>query len=143
MANAENEVKEATRRFYDAIEHIVSGRGPAAMSEAWHHNDRVTGGHPNGGWAIGWDELWSTWEVFAGFGRADRGGSSIRDLEAHVYGDIAYTTCIFTASPAWGGEDLACTNVLQRIDGVWKIIHHHADKGPKMGESLEKMLGEG
>jgi len=33
------------------------------------------------------------------------------------------------------GETLACTNVLHRMDGVWKVIHHHADKSPKMGEA--------
>jgi ketosteroid isomerase-like protein len=143
MATVEEEVKAAAARFYDAIEQLVSGKGLDAMSEAWHHNDRVTGGHPSGGWAKGWDQLWPTWEVFAGFGREDRGGSSIRDLDAHVYGDIAYTTCIFTASPGFGGEELACTNVLQRIDGVWKVIHHHADKSPKMGAALEKIIAEG
>jgi hypothetical protein len=135
-----DEVEAAARRFYDAIEQMISGRGLEAMSNAWHHNDRVTGGHPSGGWSKGWDELWATWTVFAGFGREDRGGSSIRDLDANVYGEIAYTTCVFKASPAFGGEDIACTNVLHRIDGVWKVIHHHADKSPKMAEALERIV---
>jgi ketosteroid isomerase-like protein len=64
-------------------------------------------------------------------------------LRIYAYGDVAYTTCIFLASPAFGGEALACTNVLHRIDGVWKIIHHHADKSPKMGAALEKIATEG
>lgn len=139
MTNDEEEVRAAARRLYDAIEQMVSGKGLQAMSDAWHHNERVTGGHPSGSWAKGWDELWVTWQIFEQFGRADRGGSTIRDLDANVYGDIAYTTCIFKAAPAWGSEELACTNVLQRIDGVWKVIHHHADKAPKMGAALEKI----
>jgi ketosteroid isomerase-like protein len=143
MGSVEEEVKAAAQRFYDAIEDLVSGKGVAAMEEAWHHNERVTGGHPSGGWSKGWDELRATWLVFAGFGRADRGGSSIRDLDANVYGDIAYTTCVFKASPGFGGEELACTNVLQRIDGVWKVIHHHADKSPKMGAALEQIIAGG
>jgi hypothetical protein len=139
MSNEEETVKAATMRLYDAIEQMISGKGLAAMREAWHHNERVTGGHPSGGWSKGWDELLATWEVFAGFGAADRGGSTVSDLDANVYGDIAYTTCVFKASPGFGGEKMACTNVLQKIDGVWKIIHHHADKSPKMGAALEKI----
>jgi hypothetical protein len=33
--------------------------------------------------------------------------------------------------------------VLHRVDGVWKIVHHHADKAPKMGAALEKIAQEG
>ena len=143
MTHDEEEVIAATRRFYDAIEDMVSGRGLEALRSAWHHTDRVTGGHPSGEWAEGWDEVWATWEVFASFGRSDRGGSKIRNLKAHVYGDVAYTTCLFVASPSFGGETLACTNVLHRADGAWKIVHHHADKGPAMGAALEKIAREG
>ena len=143
MSNDQSEVEAAARRFYDAIEQMISGKGLDAMRDAWHHTDRVTGGHPSGEWAEGWDEIWATWEVFAGFGRADRGGSQVLSLKAYVYGDVAYTTCIFKASPAFGGETLACTNVLHRVDGQWKITHHHADKAPGMGAALERIAREG
>jgi hypothetical protein len=139
MKDEEQAVLDATQRFYAAIEDMVSGRGLEAMNNAWHHTDRVTGGHPSGEWSQGWDEVWATWEVFAGFGRHDRGGSQIRGLKAHVYGDFAYTTCTFIASPAFGGEPLGCTNVLVRLNGEWKIVHHHADKSPAMGAALEKI----
>lgn len=137
--NDEELVLAAARNFYDAIEKLVGGEGLEAMRAAWHHTDRVTSGHPSGDWAVGWDEVWATWEVFAAFGRNDRGGSEVRGLKAYVYGDVAYTTCIFVASPAFGGESLACTNVLHRANGVWKIVHHHADKAPGMGAALERL----
>ncbi len=143
MRNEDEAVKAATLHFYAAIEDMVSGKGLGKMKEAWHHTDRVTGGHPSGEWAQGWDEILATWEVFSSFGRADRGGSSVRSTTVHVYGDIAYATVLFTASPAWGGETLACTNVLQKLDGAWKVIHHHADKSPAMGVALERILAEG
>jgi ketosteroid isomerase-like protein len=143
MTNDEEEVISAAKRFYDAIEQMVAGKGLEAMRAAWHHSDQVTSGHPSGEWAEGWDEVWATWEVFAAFGRADRAGSKTRSLKAYVYGDIAYTTCIFIASPAFGGDSLACTNVLHRADGAWKVVHHHADKSPKMGAALEKIAKGG
>jgi ketosteroid isomerase-like protein len=143
MTPDEELVRAATVRFYDAIEAMVSGKGLEAMKAAWHHTDRVTSGHPSGEWSQGWDEVLATWEVFAGFGHPTRGGSKVRDVRVYVYGDVAYATSIFTSSPAFGSATLACTNVLQRVDGVWKIIHHHADKSPEIGAALEKIARGG
>jgi hypothetical protein len=139
----EEEVCAAAMRFYDGIDEMVSGRGIDKIKEAWEHSDRVTGGHPNGEWSQGWAEIAVGFELFSALGRADRGGVKVRSMKAHVYGDVAYTTCLFTASPAFGGETLACTNVLRRVEGVWKIIHHHADKSPLMGAAAEKFARGG
>jgi ketosteroid isomerase-like protein len=143
MTSDESDVRDATMGFYNAIEAMISGKGLGPMQEAWHHSDRVTTGHPRGDWAQGWDEVLATWKVFAAFGREGRGGSRVRELQVHVYGDVAYATVTFVASPAFGSDTLACTNVLHRVGGVWKIIHHHADKSPAMGAALEKIAQEG
>lgn len=143
MADEEKEVYQATERFYQAIEDLVSGRGLERMRNAWHQNDRVTSGHPSGEWSQGWDEVWASWQVFASFGRSDRGGSKIRDLKVRVYGDVAYAICIFEASAGFGGDSIPCTNVLHRMNGEWKIVHHHADKSPAMGAALERIAKEG
>lgn len=143
MANAEDEVKAAVERFYAAIEDLMTGKGVDAMSAAWHHTDRVTGGHPSGGWAEGWDELFATWQVFAGFARQEFTGSRIEDLKVYLYGDdVAYTTCLFVTAESAGGEQLACTNVVHRVDGEWKIVHHHADKAPEMAAALERFASQ-
>jgi ketosteroid isomerase-like protein len=142
VETVEREVEQALRKFYSAIEDMVSGRGLDAMEAVWHHTPRVTSKHPMSDWALGWDEVWATWGIAATFGRADRGGSSLASAQVHVYGDIAYSTAVFQAAPAWGGERLLCTNVLQKLDGEWKIIHHHADPGPGMMAALERMIKE-
>jgi ketosteroid isomerase-like protein len=142
MTQDESEVLAATRRFYDAIEHMVNGGGAGPMREAWHHTPRVTSSHPTGDWANGWEEVAATWDVFASFGKKGDGGTQIRDIKVFVFGDIAYTTSVFVAAPKWGGARLNCTNVLQRVGGVWKVIHHHPDKAPSMEASMEKMVQE-
>jgi len=143
MTPEEEKVLAATKRFYDAIEQMISGKGMVAMHAAWHHTPRVTSGHPTGAWASGWDEVSATWEVFGTFGKPENAGSSIRDLRVYLYGDVAYTTGVFVASPSFGSAQLNVTNVLHRADGEWKIIHHHADKAPTMERALEKMAAEG
>jgi ketosteroid isomerase-like protein len=140
MTKDESDVLAATKRFYEAIERIVDGGGVEAMRDTWHHGARVTSSHPTGDWANGWDEVAATWDVFVSFGKKGNGGTQIRDINVHVFGDVAYTTSVFVASPAWGGAKLNCTNVLQRIEGVWKVIHHHPDKAPSMETSMEKMV---
>jgi ketosteroid isomerase-like protein len=139
----EEEVCAAAMQFYHGINDMVSGKGIERIKNAWEHSDRVTAGHPSGEWAQGWDEILPAWELFQMLGREDRGGSTVRSMKAHVYGDFAYTTCLFTSGPAFGGETLACTNVLRKVDGVWKIIHHHADKAPALGAAAEKYAREG
>jgi ketosteroid isomerase-like protein len=142
MTTEAEQVEKATRDFYAAIEDMVSGRGLDAMRNAWHHTNAVTSKHPSGEWAIGWDEVWATWELFSSFGREDRGGSKLVSIKVQAFGDFAYTAGVFQASPKWGGEKLMCTNVLQKLDGQWKVIHHHADPGPGMQAALEQMLQE-
>jgi ketosteroid isomerase-like protein len=142
MTPQEQEVHTATLRFYQAIEEMITGKGTASMRDAWHHNPQVTSSHPTGEWASGWDEVSATWDVFASFGKEGQGGTRIRDVQVHIYGDIAYTTSVFVAAPSWGGAKLNCTNILQRVNGVWKMIHHHPDKAPSMTASLEKMADQ-
>lgn len=139
----EEEVCATALGFYDGLNDMTSGRGIERIKQAWDHSDRVTAGHPSGEWSQGWDEIVAGFEIFAGLGRPERGGSSVRSMKAHVFGDVAYTTCLFMVAPAFGGETLACTNVLRRIDGAWKVIHHHADKAPKLGAFAEKFASEG
>jgi hypothetical protein len=33
--------------------------------------------------------------------------------------------------------------VLRKVDGTWKIIHHHADKSPALGAMAEKFARGG
>lgn len=142
MSDEGQAVIAATQRLYDGIEAMIAGEGPGKIKDAWHHTDRVTIRHPMGDWSVGWEEVWATWSVTATFGRPDRGGSKVLEIVPYVYGELAYATVVFQASPAWGGEQMGCTNVLLKQDGEWKVIHHHAGPSPAMQTALERMLAE-
>jgi hypothetical protein len=139
----EEQVLAAARAFYDALEHMITGKGLGPMHEAWHHAPHVTTAHPLGDWSSGWEEVESTWEIFGKIGRPEMAGSTVRDLRAWVHGDVARTTCVFVSGPFAGALKLNCTNMLQRINGAWKIIHHHADASPGLAAALEKMAAQG
>lgn len=142
MTEEQEKVLTGLRAFYAAIEDMITGRGLAAMEKAWHHEDWVSSKHPVTDWAVGWEEVKTIWEVAARFGRHDRGGSQLVDARIHLRGDLARAAVVFQSAQAWGGERLMCTDVLERINGEWKMIHHHADSGPAMAAALEKMLSE-
>jgi ketosteroid isomerase-like protein len=143
MTPDEKEVEAVVLRFYQAIEDMVAGKGAGPMRDAWHHTPTVTSSHPTGEWARGWEEVSATWDVFASFGKEGNGGTRITNVQVQVFGDVAYATSVFYASPAWGGAKLNCTNILQRMNGAWKVIHHHPDKAPSMAANLEKMATQG
>jgi hypothetical protein len=142
MTQDEEEVLAAAKRFYDAIEHMATGKGLAPMHEAWHQTSRATTSHPIGGWAYGWDEILATWGVFDVIGRESMGGNHFIDMKVFVYGDTAYTTCIFVAGPLLGSAKINCTNIFQRVNGAWKVIHHHPDQSPTMAAAIEKIASE-
>lgn len=136
MTQDELEVSTIVTRFYDAIEHLVTGHGVEPMLELWHHTPSVSTAHPLGEWAYGWDEVLATWKVIAMVGRPEIAGSTIRDLRVNVYGDMAYTTCVYVGSKAYKNAVLSCTNIVHRVDGKWKLVHHHADKSPALEGAL-------
>ena len=143
MTTDEEQILAAAKRFYGAIEEVATGKGVDAIKETWHQTADVTSAHPTGEWMHGWDEILASWQVFASFGREGAGGSKIRDLRAHYSGgDLAYTTGVFVAGAGFGGASMNVTNVLQRVNGVWKIVHHHADKAPTLEAAMEKLADD-
>jgi ketosteroid isomerase-like protein len=138
-----SQVEAALRKFYRAIDDLVTGKGLSRMQEVWEHTDRVTGKHPLGEWAVGWDEVLTTWEVASSFGKPEHTGAQLLSCKIFLYGDIAYATSVFQSAPAWGGDRLLCTNVLHKSGDVWRIVHHHADTSPNLVKALERMASEG
>ncbi|HYQ27019.1 MAG TPA: nuclear transport factor 2 family protein [Polyangiaceae bacterium] len=141
MGSAEDEATRVIYEFYDALDELLRSRGTSAMNEIWHHTDYATASHPFGSWARGWTEVSVNWdEAAAVFGfykghatRSDEIGG-IHELKVVVMGDAAYGTGIYKSKLYMSDRELTlsinCTNIAQRIDGVWKIVHHHADQAP-------------
>ena len=130
-------MRAAVACFYDALEAMMRGQGTALMEGGMAPDAARDGVAPHGGvvpW-MGRDPR------HMGHRRRPRRRRERRivDLELHVhlYGDVAYTTCVFVAGPRFGSATMNCTNVLHRDGGVWKLVHHHADKSQKVERGLE------
>ncbi|HEY2407909.1 MAG TPA: nuclear transport factor 2 family protein [Polyangiaceae bacterium] len=155
MPSVEEDVRKSINTFYDALELLLLSKGLDAMSDAWHHTDAATTIHPFGHWAHGWEEVWATWQEIAavysfyhGHEQRKDGIGGIHDLHISVMGDVAcasslYKSCIYLPE----GETLLsvnCTNIAQRINGVWKVVHHHPDQAtPEFQAAMARLVESG
>lgn len=155
MASAEEDATRVFHELYEALDDLLRGSGTQKMGELWHHGDYVTSSHPFGDWARGWAEVWATWEeagavwsVYQGHAdRTDRIGG-IHGLRVAVRGDTAYGTSVYRSKLYMSEGPLElkvnCTDVVHRIDGVWKVVHHHADQAPPSWQArIGQMVQQG
>ena len=154
MGSTEEEAAKAIHTFYDALDMALRGNA-APMESAWHHVDYATTVHPFGHWARGWAEVWATWqEIAAVFGiykghetRSDPIGR-ILDMKVGVLGDAAYGASVFESKLYLADGPLIlhvnCTNVVHKLDGAWKVVHHHPDQAPpEWTATIGKMVQAG
>jgi ketosteroid isomerase-like protein len=138
--STENEVREASKRFYTALSAMAKGQnGP--MVEIWSHNASVTTMHPIGGREVGWDAVRASFE---GVGKVATGGSvELADQYIQIAGDVAYELGTERGQMTVAGETITIaqrvTNIYRRESGAWKMVHHHADLSPAMLDLLARL----
>lgn len=142
MSSAEDQVRQASRQFYAALNHMANGdAGP--MSGIWSHSPTVSTMHPIGGREVGWDEVKGPWQQVASI--ASGGQITLDGQLIQVSGDLAYEVGNEKGEFTLGGEkmsvDLRVTNVYRREADGWRIVHHHTDISPAMVELLQRLAG--
>ena len=137
MTGDEQAVDAVVRQLYAAIDGLISGQGLGQMAELWHQDDDVTSVHVSGDWAHGWDAVRVIWETFASIGVKEFGGLFVQSLVVRVRGDFAYTAAVL-GHPMPGIDTMAGTDILERRQGQWKLVHHHIDRSPKVIEAISQ-----
>lgn len=120
------QVREANRRFYDALEALDI----VAMEACWSPAPGVACLHPGGPWQRGWDAVSAGWElILANTGYIE---FEIVDVEVTVNDPVAWVTCVerITSAAGEGGEtaaaEVAATNLFVLDSTGWRIALHHA-----------------
>jgi ketosteroid isomerase-like protein len=137
---AVDEVREASQRFYSALNATLKGQnGP--MTNAWAHDASVSSMHPIGGREAGWDQVAA---AFAGVGGISSDGKiELVDQAIQASGDMAYEVGIERGHAKLAGEDVTIdhrvTNVYRRGADGWKIVHHHTDVSNDMMDLLARL----
>jgi len=133
------QVRQATDRFYMAVNNVLEGE-VTVMGRIWSHRNDVTCNGPLGGRYVGWEQVGASWERTA---QKKLGGRIVpRDVRILVQGNLGYVICVEQ------GENTdadgfpvriahRATIVFRKEQNQWKVIHHHADIAP----SLQRAAG--
>src|SRR5918912_2449927 len=119
----EDEVRQASKQFYAALNRTING-DPGPMMEVWSHGSDVATLHPLGGRETGWEEVRASWEQVAqGF---SDGQVSIEGLVVvPLADDVAYTLGTEQGQATLGDErvgiDWRVTNNYRGEEGECKI----------------------
>jgi ketosteroid isomerase-like protein len=139
----EDEVREASKRFYAALNRMLIGEYDA-MTDVWSHDATATAMHPIGGRLAGWEQVRESFDQIAGL--ASGGEVALRDQRIQVLGDVAYELGIERGQALLAGEeiglDVRVTNIYRRERGQWRLVHHHADVSPEMVGLLDRLRGD-
>lgn len=138
--SSEDEVRRASRQFYEGLNRMANGdAGP--LADIWMHSADVTAMHPIGGRQVGWDAVKKSFEQVSQL--ASEGKIDLKNQLIHVIGDVAYEAGVEYGKVTLAGHkvrvDHRVTNIYQRDAGAWKIAHHHTDTSPEMLDVLRQL----
>ena len=130
--NDEQGLLTALAAYFDALHQLFSGN-LEPMRRVWLTSPEVTNLGALGGQQTGYDAVQGQYAREAGFGFS--GIVRPEGVYAQVRGDFGYTVCQEVA------EQFAvlnkpvpvrhrATHLFRRVDGQWKLVHHHADPAP-------------
>jgi ketosteroid isomerase-like protein len=129
------QVKRANERFYRAFETLDITN----MAAVWVQAERAKCVHP--GWSLlsGWEAIRQSWEAI--FANTEYMRFVITEVAVHLYGSVAWVTCMENLSDAPDTVQMArifATNIYEQLGDEWHIVHHHASPvmrpTPAMGE---------
>ncbi len=137
-----DDVLKASEAFYAALNQMLAGDA-GALPGLWVQSPEATTMHPIGSREVGWDDIKASFERVA---RSSAGGHvEMTERLVRVHGDVAYEVGVELAQFSVAGTPLhvnsRVTNIYYRVDGQWKIVHHHGDKSPGIAEALAKADG--
>jgi ketosteroid isomerase-like protein len=138
--SAMTEVLAASARFYDALNRMANGDA-APMADAWIQSGEVSAQHPIGGRDEGYDTVIASFAKVA----AIAGGGDIRLLDQKIDAgsDMAVETGVETGTLVIAGHEATVqhrvTNVYRRVNGDWKLAHHHTDLSGAMLDILKRL----
>jgi ketosteroid isomerase-like protein len=116
---------------HEALSAFVKGN-PEPLKDMYSHRDDVSLANPFGPPVRGWKEAAATMERAASNYR-DGGATGFDIVAKYVATDLAYIVEVERYKARVGGSAeivpiaLRVTSIFRREDGVWKIVHRHAD----------------
>jgi ketosteroid isomerase-like protein len=128
---AEDDVDDFIEQFTLAQGELLKGNPEPAKNLCSHRQD-VTLANPLGPVVRGWEQVAAATDQAASQFR-DGEYVGVEDVTKYVTPELAYIVRIERAKAKLGGQQavspitLRATMIMRPEDGVWKIVHRHAD----------------
>jgi uncharacterized protein (TIGR02246 family) len=118
-------VSAANLAFYRALE----ARDLSAMDSVWLQEESATCVHPGWHRLEGWSEIRRSWENI--FANARPWSVASEQVRVQVVENVAWVTCTevlvpFGSDSEDGAARMQATNIFERRNGEWRLVHHHA-----------------
>lgn len=128
-------VKEANEKFFSALNAMFAG-DPTPMQDVWWQTEDVVYMGTDGNYLVGWKATYANWEKKAAQNMG--GHAKAEQVETTIVGNMAVTSQYIVASKETNGQQREvkprATSIFRKQDGVWKMICHHVDVIPTLGE---------
>ncbi|KAK3263243.1 hypothetical protein CYMTET_27941 [Cymbomonas tetramitiformis] len=110
--------------FYNAFKNLDI----KAMSKVWGEGEAVRCTHPGGLCIYGRNKVLSSWESIFNVATSMEIRYDPDEVKVHINGEIAFTTCAeLVESNGVVVAKFNATNIFERQQGEWKIVHHHGN----------------
>jgi len=129
---AVDDVDELIEQFHLALGEFMKGN-PEPEKMLWSRGDDATLTNPQGSTARGWDEVAEVMERAAST-RRDGRFLGFETLAKYATADLAYVVELERLeAKVHGGEEISpyalrVTMIFRPEEGVWKVVHRHADQ---------------
>jgi ketosteroid isomerase-like protein len=120
------------RQFEGGIHRFVNG-DPDSWKQHASRRDDVTIMGAWGAYEKGWTEVEARYDWAATRFKQSGATPHFEYLASGASGDLAYTVAIERSEPRVAGAEnvapmiLRVTHIFRKEDGVWKLVHRHAD----------------
>ena len=128
---AEDNVDELLKQFDLAVGEFLKGN-PEPGKKVYSHGQDATLANPLGPAVRGWEQVAATIEHAASQVR-DGALVGVANVVKYVTPELAYIVRMERSEAKVGGQEavtpisLRVTMIMRPEDGVWKIVHRHAD----------------
>jgi ketosteroid isomerase-like protein len=124
-------------KFEEGISRFING-DPTLWKQNASQRDDATIMGAWGAYEVGWDQASARYDWAVARFKPSGAKVKIETLTSGVSGDLAYTVSIERSEVRVTGQEqrasmpLRVTHIFRKEDGVWKLLHRHAD--PLMGK---------
>lgn len=137
-----DDVDELIEKYQRALDEFLKGN-PEPVKNLYSHREDASLANPYGPPVRGWKQVAEVVEHAASL-RRDGEATSFEIVAKHVTPELAYVVQMERLKAKVGGREeitpyaLRATMIFRPEDGVWKVVHRHADPitTPQPAESV-------